>query len=125
MKLVATDGALVRLLMNAIPAIIFLVLSKRFNMSSAERSFWKYVSFISIFMVGLLLTTDFSTALDRMALYFIPLQLVVFSHLPNVLAGNGRAWNILIISYYALILTVWLNFAKHAKYWLPYTMGLE
>lgn len=76
-------------------------------------------------MIVLLFTLGFSTALDRMALYFIPLQLVVFSYLPSLLKGSKQTWTFLIILYYALILFVWINFAKHAQYWLPYQIGFS
>ncbi len=123
MHLVDSDGAFIRLLMNAIPGALYVFLFKRLNISETERSFWKYVSWISLLMLVMLFTFGFSTALDRMALYFIPLQLVVSSYLPSVLKGRKETWIFLIIAYYGLILLVWINFAKHARYWLPYQIG--
>lgn len=63
-----------------------------------------------------------STAVDRVALYMIPPQLFVFSRLPDVLGGGKkvRPWVAAIVAYYALVLFVWLTFATHAQYWLPY-----
>jgi len=63
-----------------------------------------------------------STAVDRMALYFIPIQMVVFSRLPYLLSKNisPNITSYGIILGYALVLFVWLNYASHAKYWLPY-----
>ena len=70
--------------------------------------------------------TDLSTALDRMALYFIPLQLVTFAYLPDAIGRpGGRNHSIIavILLYYAAVMFVWLNFATHSKYWIPYQLG--
>ncbi|MDG1286921.1 MAG: EpsG family protein [Rickettsiales bacterium] len=120
----SSEGALVRLLINAIPGAIFLVLSRRFKMTLAERTFWKHLSWLSLLMLVLLFVTGFSTALDRMALYLIPLQLLVFAHFPEAVKGNRGGVILAVILYYAVILIVWLNFAAHAKYWLPYQLGI-
>ena len=53
----------------------------------------------------------------------MPLQIVVFSRLPIVLgSGNGgrELWVGFVVMYYATVHFVWLNFATHAQYWLPY-----
>ena len=89
---------------------------------------WRIMSLIALAMFAALLSTGFSTALDRMALYLIPLQLVVFSHLPDALGrANGRNTAIVfgILIYFAAIQFVWLNYANNAKRWLPYQMGLS
>lgn len=68
-----------------------------------------------------------STALDRMALYLLPLQLFVFSHLPDVISAHGRRnFKVvgLMLCYYALVLFVWLNFADNAHGWVPYQVWL-
>ena len=36
------------------------------------------------FLIIILALTPFSSAIDRIALYMIPLQLVVFSYLPDI-----------------------------------------
>lgn len=65
-----------------------------------------------------------STAVDRVGLYLLPLQLMVFSYLPEVMGrGSGRAhasWVFLVLVYYAAAEFVWLNFADTSFAWLPY-----
>ena len=60
-----------------------------------------------------------TTVVDRLSLYLIPLQLAVLPRLAYLFKGRflGRS---LVIIYSALVLFVWLNFAVHAQYWLPY-----
>jgi hypothetical protein len=53
----------------------------------------------------------------------LPLQLVVFSYLPDALGRRGGRNNLLtllVLLYYAVVQFVWLNYAVHAQYWLPY-----
>ena len=50
------------------------------------------------------------------------LQMFVFSRLPFV-ARDANNFNTIIygtVAYYVLVQFVWLNFAVHARYWLPY-----
>jgi len=63
-----------------------------------------------------------STAVDRIALYFIPIQVVVFARLPLLLRHRIRPGTVAIgiVLGYAAVLYVWLNYATHARYWLPY-----
>lgn len=123
-----SQGALIRLGMNMIAGAVFFVFRRRFVMAPSEYRLWRIMSLIALAMFSALLFTGFSTALDRMALYFIPLQLVVFSHLPDALGRpNGRNTAIVfgILIYFAAIQFVWLNFANNARLWLPYQMGLS
>lgn len=127
-QLTQSQGAFIRLSMNAVPAALLLLYRKRFDMPEAELQLWKIMSVTALAMLGALATTGFSTALDRMALYFIPLQLVVFSYLPDILGPpNRKNAHIvaLILFYYAAVLFVWLNFAAHSEWWLPYQAGLS
>ena len=118
-----SQGALIRLTMNALPAAILLVFQGRFRFGSSEALLWRWFAIISLTLLALLLVTSASTAVDRVALYMLPLQMVVFSHLPNVVGVDGRRNDQIVFSvllYYATVLFVWFNFATHAEYWLPY-----
>ena len=118
-----SDGAFVRLAMNIIPSLLFLLYYKRFSIPEADKRLWKWFSIISISLMVLFFITPASAAIDRVALYMIPLQMVVFSYLPDIF-GNKNAIHrwimIFIISYYALVQFIWLNFATHSHYWVPY-----
>lgn len=126
-ELLESQGAFIRLAMNAVPATLFLIYGRRFLMTAAEYRLWRAMSLLALLMFVALLGTGFTTALDRMALYVIPLQLVVFSHLPDALGRpNGRNTAVVgaIVFYYASVQFVWLNFATHSARWVPYQMGL-
>jgi hypothetical protein len=116
-------GAGVRVAMNALPGILFLWYRRRFVLTPELRKLWTYMSLASIGMVGLLFASPSSTAVDRLALYLIPLQLFFWSHLPDAIGKVGRknlVAVLLILSFYATVLFVWLFFADHRALWIPY-----
>ena len=114
-----SDGALIRALMNGIPAIILLSLNKRFKQFD-DYKLWQMISFASILSIPASLVL--STFTDRLALYLIPIQMVVYCRLSMMVKyGICRSFLVLmIISFYALVLFVWINYAVHSDYWLPY-----
>ena len=76
-------GAFIRLLMNFFPAVIFLILRKSMNLPEIEYGLYTWMSWASVALFILFFLTNASTALDRVALYMIPLQLAVFSRIPS------------------------------------------
>jgi len=133
-----SSGAALRLMMNAVPSVIFLFRRSKFSFSRAEASLWGWLSLISILLLILLIVMPTaSTALDRMALYMLPLQIIVFSRLPMLLGSRGSyeqqmisssastaTATIAVLSYYGLVLFVWLNYADNAYAWREYKFYL-
>jgi hypothetical protein len=115
----SSQGAAIRVALCVVPAILFLVRSRDFGLAPRERTIWRYFSMAALVAPVALGLSPSSTAVDRLALYLLPLQLVVFSRLPRAyrLHGLGR---LLVILYSAAILFGWLTFATHARYWIPY-----
>lgn len=122
-RVYAAEGAGVRLAMNAVPALIFLSFSRRFYVSEIEWKMWRNLAILSLIFFGLWAGMESTVAIDRMALYAIPLQLFVLARLPIAFGKNAELdiqLLLLTIIYSALVQVVWLNFANHAEYWLPY-----
>jgi hypothetical protein len=120
----SSEGAAIRVAMNVVPAIIFLCFRKRFMLDDSQRRLWLNFALATLGTVVLLLTLPSSTVVDRIALYLIPLQLFVFSRLPEVFSVDGKPngqVTAFVIAYSALIQFVWLNYANHAQYWVPYS----
>jgi hypothetical protein len=118
-----SQGTMIRLLMNMVPAAILLLWRRRFEFTRAEAVLWRWFAVISIALMALFLVSPSSTAVDRVALYMLPLQLVVFAHLPDIFDNRGRYKEVLVAAvlfYYAAVQFVWLNYASHAIDWLPY-----
>lgn len=116
-----SEGAGIRVAMNVVPAIIFLFMKRRFSMPQTDRMFWTWMSFGALIFVGWLSVSPSSTAVDRMALYWIPLQLFVLSRLPDAVGKtHSRAMVFWILAYCGAVQFVWLTSATNALYWLPY-----
>ncbi len=118
-----SSGATIRITMNALPALFFLFFRQRFSLPKAQQSFWTWVALSAFAIVVLFYLSPSSAAVDRVALYWIPLQLFVWSRLPIALGsrrGTQKIWVNLITAYSAAVLFVWLGFATHANAWLPY-----
>lgn len=118
-----SSGALVRLVMNAVPALLFLIYRQRFAISETARALWLYFSVASLLLVAIVFASPSTTIIDRIGLYFIPLQLFVFGNLAQALRMDSRGRTVIVASvllYYTAILFVWLNYATHAQSWVPY-----
>lgn len=118
-----SSGAAIRVAMNAIPAMLFLMFRKRMRLSQEALSFWTAMSWGALGFVVLLIVSPSSTAVDRLALYWIPLQLFVWTRIPDAMGKFGKrnpVWVGLVMAYSTAVLFVWLFFATHAYAWLPY-----
>lgn len=117
-----SQGGLIRVLMNAVPACLFLALHPWFGLNIVQRRLWWWISVFALVCIPLVLIS--STATDRVALYLIPLQLFVFSRLHLITNDTlFRAYIVMgVIAYYTAVQAVWLFFASHAFAWLPYQM---
>ena len=109
--------------MNAIPAIIFLSFRNSFALNGAAKDLWTGVSILALVLLFLYFISPSSTAVDRIGLYLIPLQLFVMSRLPDVFGVYGARnpiINYLIIMYSLLVLFTWIFFSSNAQNWIPY-----
>uniref|UniRef100_UPI0035C987C5 EpsG family protein n=1 Tax=uncultured Sphingomonas sp. TaxID=158754 RepID=UPI0035C987C5 len=123
-----SQGAAIRVAMNLVAALMFLLLRKRIILSSFQKSYWATCAVLAFLSVPALALASASAGIDRISLYLIPLQVVVYARLPHLLSRDGKALpSILIgvIAYCFLVQFVWLNYADNAGYWVPYTSVLE
>lgn len=117
----SSQGAGVRVGLNVLAASLFLLNRKKLGLAPREQLIWRNFSIAAFLMLALLFSLPSSTAVDRISLYLIPLQIVTLARLPY--GGQTRGMLVGLVGLYsALILLVWLNFAVHAKYWIPYQL---
>lgn len=117
-----SQGGLIRVLMNAVPAGLYLVLHKYLKVGEDEQRLWWWLSILAIACIPLVIIS--STATDRVALYLIPLQIYVFARL-HLITRDVRLRNCIVagvVAYYTAVLGVWLFFAAFAFAWLPYQL---
>ena len=114
-----SQGAAVRVVMNLVPAGLFLVLNNKMGFSLSQTTVWRSFSIAAFGLFIALLISPSSTAVDRFALYAIPLQIVILSRLFMIFEkpNTGKA---VTVVYAAVVQFTWLNFAAHSRYWVPY-----
>jgi len=117
-----SEGAAIRVAMNALPGFVFLIWGKRLRLPSQEHRLWLGIAVLTIAcVVGLKLVSS-STVVDRIALYAIPVQLFVGARVPDLglLRMGARGLTLLVVGLAVAVQFVWLFFAKTAFAWLPY-----
>lgn len=119
----SSQGAGIRIAMNMLPAILYLAAQDRFAVSEQEKRIWRNFAYASLACFVGLFALSSSTVVDRFALYLIPLQLFVLGRLPYAYPiGTVRNGQLVafVLMYSASVQVIWLIFAQHAEYWLPY-----
>lgn len=115
----AAQGAAIRVTMSLFPAVLFLSSQHAFGFPDWERKLWRNFSLAAVVFFALLLLLPSSAAVDRMALYIIPLQIAILSRVPGSLVGRSLGL-VVIVAYSFVVQFVWLNYAAHAELWVPY-----
>ena len=115
-----SSGAMIRASLNLIPAVLLLLYRKQWKRYFDDYGFWVMIALASFAVVGLVPFA--STAVDRMALYFLPLQVIVFSRLPFLTQNiaSAKATTIFVLLFYFVILFVWINYGANSRFWIPY-----
>lgn len=118
----SSSGALFRVVLCAIPAIIFIIKRGKLEILDVRKKIILIFSLVSLCFVPLVLFTPYSTAIDRLALYLIPIQLYVYSYIPKLFFKTaGKYISLISISVvYFSLLIVWLLYSNYSEYWIPY-----
>lgn len=115
-----SSGAFIRVLMNVFAAIVFLNFRKAWGKKYTDGALWMIFSIASLIMLPLTLVS--STSIDRMALYFLPMQFVILSKTPILITStyNRTLFILSVLFLYIGAMFVWLNFGSYSGGWLPY-----
>ena len=115
-----SEGAMLRVLINAIPALIMIMYRDKFRERFDDTRLWLILSLMAILLIPA--SYYISTVADRIAIYSTPLQLIVLSRFPVLIQSiNLRTlFVIVVITMYLLSMVVWLNYGIHASGWMPY-----
>lgn len=115
-----SEGGQIRVAMNLFPAVILFTFWRRWGNKFNDRWLWGLIALLAVLCVPLVAIA--STAVDRMALYLIPFQLVVWARFPTLVQGriNRTTAFLMVAFYYAVVQITWLVYATHAVYWVPY-----
>jgi EpsG family len=117
----SSSGAAIRAAMNLAAALMFLWHWRAWGAKCSDRDIWLVYAVLAVCVMPLLAVA--TTAADRIGLYLMPLQLVVFARLP-VLQATEQAktiWATGTVFVYGLAFAIWLHRGDHAAIlWLPY-----
>lgn len=119
-----SQGAVIRVAMSVAPAALLLFAGGKLGLDDYQRRFWRLVALLALACVPALFIVPSTTAIDRIALYLIPVQIVVLSRLVFLFRDPILA-RLTVVAYSFVILFVWLNFAAHSFAWVPYRWVLE
>ena len=114
-------GAIYRVLLIVIPALIYLLFNKKMTNNLHERNIMLFFS-IFVLITSIILFHNYVTLLDRFFYYFIFISVYVFTRLVYLINNYYIIYfmKMSIILVYGLILFVWLVYANHSSFWIPY-----
>lgn len=116
-----SQGAVIRSLLTASAGLIFFVLRRSWTRCFGDAHVWTVLALTSLAAVPLSFVQ--STATDRIGLFLLPFQIIVFERL-TVMPASLQLRQLLVaavLSIYALNLFVWLNLGEFATVlWLPF-----
>lgn len=117
-----SDGTQVRVIMNGVAGACILIIGRTFAVGPRVFRFWRLYALTSLVFVAAIIVLPPLTAIDRVALYWMPLQIYAFGHLPFALRrwGLGEVSTVGVVFAYAAVQYVWLNFATYSFAWFPY-----
>lgn len=116
-------GATARVLMSAIPGALVLLRFRHFGLGLRTRTVWISMAVASVIALGALVVSPSSTAVDRAALFFSPIQMAVFGEFRSLSNLSNRApliYRAALIVLAAFVQVVWLVYATNAPFWVPY-----
>ena len=113
-------GAIPRSIINIILSVILLKYLNQMNLDYKLHLLYKNLSITLIFIS--LFVGFASTAVDRLSLFFFPVQLMLFGQLPMISSKKyiQQFIGVSIIAYSLVLMLVWLFFAHTASHWVPY-----
>jgi len=119
-QFMVSTGAIPRVLMNVIPATILLLNLKNLQIEENIKRLFILMSLAVLITFPLVFWR--STPIDRIHIFLIPVQLMVFSRLSLLVKEAYLKQTLVfgIVISYAFVLFVWFNFARTLRKWIPY-----
>lgn len=118
-----SGGAYVRVSLNLIASIFYLLYRKQVNLPSHIQLIFDAMAAINFFLFLMLFVFPSTTIIDRFALFFTPIQLFIFSALPYILKPFALSASIILIVYGAQLF-IWLSYSTYAILWIPYNFWI-
>ena len=118
-----SDGAFVRVALNFIASIFYLLYRKEVNLPQNVQGIFDAMAVVNSFLFLMLFIFPSTTVIDRFALFFTPMQIFMFSALPYIFKPFPLSAFIILIVYGAQLF-LWLSFSVYAWLWIPYNFWI-
>ena len=123
-----STGTLVRVVMGFVPSALILFRWRAFETNARARSLWLLFAWANVAALVAYGLVPTSTVVDRAALYFAVIQLAAFGEFRS-LVGISDQMTVLtrmaLIAVAIAVQGVWLVYATHSVYWVPYRSVLD
>lgn len=115
-----STGAFIRMAMNIPAAILTILFGRTLLTDPIEHRQIYWMSWACI--ISALFISFASTVVDRLSIYLLPLQMIVYGRVYRLLLEpeNRSASVLFVLLAYAATLFIWLNNAVNAHAWIPY-----
>lgn len=116
-----SSGSVQRAFITAVAGVLFFLYRNKWRSLFDDWRLYFFVAFVALALFPA--SFFYSTAADRMGLYLLPFQVLVFARLPVLQSSKSmrRLTTAGVLVAYALVLFVWLHMGKFSQLWLPYS----
>jgi hypothetical protein len=118
----SSPGAIYRLLLNFISVLIFLIFINKKKLCTNYKILFYFFSFNSLVLIILVNLSFATTAIDRIALYLNPIQILIINKflITNFSANNRKIISTAFFIIYFVFMYTWFNFSNYSSDWIPY-----
>lgn len=113
-----SKGVIYRISLNILSGLIFIIFYKKLKFDKIINLLLLYSFLFNIIMIFFI--SDYSTFVDRIIIYFVFMQIIIFSRLFYIIPKYKILFNFYVILIYSINYFIWFNFSIHSYAWLPY-----
>jgi hypothetical protein len=115
-----STGAYFRLFIHFATFALFIVMRQKYKQNYDDYRLWMAIGISAFLLLPIIYFS--STIYDRLILYFLPFQVLIWSRLIYLskIFFNRIIFRVFIYLSYFSVLIIWLNYANNRGNWLPY-----
>ena len=117
-------GAVIRISVNLLAGVLFIIFFKQYKEVYDGYDIDTLIFIISFAAFLLAVVARITTVADRLLLYFYPFQIIIFPRILYIINRInkylGFLYFIFLVLLFSGVLFVWLFFATHRHWWIPY-----
>ena len=113
-------GAIFRIGLSVVAVILFFYKKNEYEKNFDNAHLVTILSYLIIFIF--FLSFFYSGAADRLHLYLMPLQIIIFTNFITLMKGDElkELYKSVLFSIYFILFFLWLNLGNYSIEWVPY-----